>query len=466
MPVTIERCNTPNDLLHRLVREGLPELRRALDEADRQLPRYVERELERFTTCGDPSLGFAWLKCESCDHHRLVPFPCKGRGFCPSCGGRRMTERGARWVDEMIPRVAVRQWVITVPWPRRLLLARQPELARGVLKVALREIQRWLRKRTRQPAGQGGSVTVAQRFGSALNLNLHFHALVLDGVYTEDSDTGAVHWHRAPAPTDEEVAALVERIADRAEAWLARRGYGPDEEQADSDPDDAQQAIQAAAVAGRSAVRRGRRARRVQVLGGRPYQLPPKCANCDGYGLHAGVVIGARDRKGLERMCRYIARPPLAKPRLEERPGGGVRIRFKRPWSDGTEAIELSRVELVERLAALVPPPRANTVLYHGVLAARSALRERVRPRGRRRSQPRRAAAARLAKKPSATSRWVPWAWLLWRAFEVDSWACPRCGQRMRLRTVVMAPATLEVLESLRQSARGPPSRTEESAVA
>ncbi|MDP3911316.1 MAG: transposase, partial [Gemmatimonadales bacterium] len=249
-------------------------------------------------------------------------------------------------------------------------------------------------------------------------------------------------------------------------ALLARHGYGLDEDVDDEDPDDAQQVIQAAAVAGRSAVRRGHRARRVQVLGGRPYQLPPKCANCDGYGLHAGVVIGAKDRKGLERLCRYIARPPLAKPRLEERPDGGVRVRFKRPWSDGTEAIELSRVELVERLAALVPPPRANTVLYHGVLAARSAVRERVRPRGRKRSQRQRAAGDRLANKPSAASRWVPWAWLLWRAFDVDSWACPHCDQRMRLRAVVMAPATLEVLESLKRSARGPPAQAGKPAVA
>jgi Transposase zinc-binding domain len=116
VPVTIERCNTPNDLLHRLVREGLPELRRALEEVDRQLPRTVERELERFTTCGDPAAGFAWLPCEGCDHHRLVPFTCKGRGFCPSCGGRRMTERAARWVDELFPIVAVRQCCSQPVW--------------------------------------------------------------------------------------------------------------------------------------------------------------------------------------------------------------------------------------------------------------------------------------------------------------------------------------------------------------
>ncbi|MCK6505860.1 transposase, partial [Myxococcota bacterium] len=355
VPVTIERCNTPNDLLHRLVREGLPELRRALEEVDRQLPRYVERELERFTTCGDPATGFAWLKCEACDHHRLVPFSCKGRGFCPSCGGRRMTERAARWVDELFPIVAVRQWVITVPWPRRLLLARSPELARGVLRVALQEIQRWLRRSTGQPRGRGGTVTVTQRFGSALNLNLHFHVLALDGLYCEDPNDGSVRWFRAPAPTDQEVSTLIEQIADRAEAFLARRGFGLDDEQ-DEEPDDALAVIHAAAVAGRSAVRRSRQARRVGVQGGRPYQLPPSCAHCDGYGLHAGVVIGAKDRKGLEGLARYIARPPLATPRLEELRDGRLRIRFKRPWSDGTEGVELSRIELIERLAALVPP--------------------------------------------------------------------------------------------------------------
>jgi len=169
------------------------------------------------------------------------------------------------------------------------------------------------------------------------------------------------------------------------------------------------------------------------------------------------VHIGAKDRKGLQRLARYIARPPLAKPRLEERPDGGVRIHFKRPWSDGTEGIDLSVVELVERLAALVPPPRANTVLYHGVLAGRSSLRERVRPRTPPRTRRGSDCHDRLSKRPSSTSRWVPWALLLWRAFEVDSWACPTCDQRMRLRTVVLAPASIGVLDSLKRSARGPP---------
>ena len=94
---------------------------------------------------------------------------------------------------------------------------------------------------------------------------------------------------------------------DRTEEWLSEQGFGADE-QAEPDPDDGQAVLQAAAVTGRAAMgsRRGRRARRLQVLGGRPYRLPPQCASCDGYGLHAGVVIGARDRKGLGRSSRDI----------------------------------------------------------------------------------------------------------------------------------------------------------------
>lgn len=78
-------------------------------------PRHVQKELEGFLACGDPTNGFAWLHCAPCDHHRLVTFACKGRGFCPRCGGRRMAEPSAWWIDRVLPHVATRQWVLTVP---------------------------------------------------------------------------------------------------------------------------------------------------------------------------------------------------------------------------------------------------------------------------------------------------------------------------------------------------------------
>ena len=70
--------------------------------------------LDAFLGYCDPDRGFAWLACASCDAHRFVTFTCKGRGFCPTCCGRRMDERAARWCAGLLPYVPVRQWVLNV----------------------------------------------------------------------------------------------------------------------------------------------------------------------------------------------------------------------------------------------------------------------------------------------------------------------------------------------------------------
>ena len=128
---------------------------------------------------------------------------------------------------------------------------------------------------------------------------------------------------------------------------------------------DAQSVIQQASLLGQAALgdRAGKRARRVQVLGGRELPLPPRCASFAGYSLPAGVGFKATDRAGLERLCRYILRPPLAKGRLQRREDGNVVVGLKRVWSDGTSALVFSLSELVDRLGALAPPPRPNQVI-------------------------------------------------------------------------------------------------------
>ena len=87
------------------------------------LPRFVEQEFREFLTCGVLAHGFTRLRCADCTFERLVPFSCKRRGFCPSCGGRRMAERAAYLVDEVLPQVPVRQWVLTLPYRLRYRLA-------------------------------------------------------------------------------------------------------------------------------------------------------------------------------------------------------------------------------------------------------------------------------------------------------------------------------------------------------
>ena len=79
------------------------------------LPVFVKREFEAYLRCGILAHGFARVRCDSCAFEHLVPFSCKGRGFCPSCGGRRMTAHAAQLVEAALPRVPVRQWCSLSP---------------------------------------------------------------------------------------------------------------------------------------------------------------------------------------------------------------------------------------------------------------------------------------------------------------------------------------------------------------
>lgn len=171
------------------------------------------------------------------------------------------------------------------------------------------------------------------------------------------------------------------------------------------------------------------------MLGGQEIALPPRCASYDGYNLHANVHFAAMDRDGLERLCRYFLRPPLALSRIERLTGADgrtvVRIGMKRMYSDGTHAIELTPQGLAEKLAALIPHPRVNPIIYR-----------LTRP-----------GATRLER---AEQR-LTWAELLQRVFRVDGWECPHCREQMSLRTVVIGmPACTRILTGL-EKATGPP---------
>jgi len=96
---------------------------------------------------------------------------------------RRMAESAAYLVDEVIPRVPVRQWVLSFPIPLRILFAAPPELLTPVLLIIHRAIAGFLRKQAglQGAAADTGAVTLIQRFGSAANLNIHLHCLLLAG---------------------------------------------------------------------------------------------------------------------------------------------------------------------------------------------------------------------------------------------------------------------------------------------
>ncbi len=78
-------------------------------------PRFVERDLEKFLDCGLLRRAFVRVRCSDCANERLIAFSCKGRGFCPSCTARRMANKAAHLVDNVLPRARYRQWVISFP---------------------------------------------------------------------------------------------------------------------------------------------------------------------------------------------------------------------------------------------------------------------------------------------------------------------------------------------------------------
>jgi ribosomal protein S27E len=163
-------------LLYELVEQRYPEFVAAREVSGRPLPRYVQDEFEAYLKCGRLEHGFLRVRCEACHAEKLVAFSCKRRGFCPSCGARRMTNCAALLADEVLPAKPIRQWVLSLPFALRFLLATDPHALTQVLGIVYRTISACVLNKARlaRASGATGAVTLIQRFGSALNLNIHF----------------------------------------------------------------------------------------------------------------------------------------------------------------------------------------------------------------------------------------------------------------------------------------------------
>src|SRR5262245_56953469 len=175
-------------VLYRVVAGQLETFLARHQDRERAVPKFVEQQFRSFLECGIPAHGFVRVHCNSCGHDRVVAFSCKGRVWCPGCGGRRMADTAAHLVDHVFPVAPARQWVLSSPFALRYKMAYDSHLMSDVLNIFARAVLGYLRRRAAKLLGlrdsQCGAVTFIQRFGDALNCNVHFHLLALHGVYT------------------------------------------------------------------------------------------------------------------------------------------------------------------------------------------------------------------------------------------------------------------------------------------
>ena len=206
---------------------------------------------------------------------------------------------------------------------------------------------------------QTGAVTLIQRFGGALNLNVHFHILFLDGVYATETRPRFVP---LPAPAVTDLQTLIERISERVGRHLERRGLlVRDAENAylewDGEEASPLDDLAGHAITYRIAVgpNRGQKAFTLQTLPARePEPAESHLVACAaGFSLHAGVAARAYQRDKLERLCRRLSRPAVAEPRLSLAASGHIRYSLKTPWRDGTTHVLFEPLEFRRSCASM-----------------------------------------------------------------------------------------------------------------
>jgi len=448
-PVQIYRPRRPQDTaLYSVIQHNLETWLAARREADPEqdpIPPYVERAFREYLRCGQLCFGFARCRCSGCGYEFLVAFSCQRKGLCPSCSAKYMVRTAGHLVDKVLPRVPYRQWVLALPKRLRYFLHRDAAHAGAVLRIFLRAVQTTIRNACPHAPRKArfGAVSFIHRAGSTFNEHLHYHCIVTDGVFAPNPDDD-VDFFEAAAMGEALLEDLTEKLRRRILRYMVRR-----------DLIDEQVALDMAGW-----------------------------DHHGGFSLDASVRVDKGDRMALERLARYCARPPFAEGRLSLAEPQTVVYTLTKPDPQGRSAMCLTPLQLIERLAALIPPPRVHRHRYSGVLAPNSPLRSRVIAS----AAPAAVLADRLAEaaqsmdldsddtqdlqrhgkaapqsqdpEPAFQSRAarLSWAMLLARIYEVFPLLCPRCQCPMRVISCITQPEVIaRILTHLDEPVEPPP---------
>jgi hypothetical protein len=248
-------------LLYKTLLENLSTFLANLQNEGRSLPRHVIKELHAYLECGVLAYGFVRLKCEDCRSEQFVAFSCKKRGFCSSCGTKKMAETAAYLVDNIIPHVKIRQYVLSVP----------------------------------------------------------IHLLQIEGVY-ELKKTGTTKFKKTKSPSNLDIKNLVMIIREKIIKHLRRSGYlkdlPPDEDPTDPllEKEPTYASCMSASVGHQIALgkRQGQKVRFIGSGFGYTGDIPELkgrlCAFLGGFSLHAAINVPRHQRDKLGKMVYKIKR--------------------------------------------------------------------------------------------------------------------------------------------------------------
>jgi len=307
-----------------------------------------------------------------------------------------MVETAANLVENVIPCVPVRQFVISFPMRIRHYLQTH-KILQTILRIVVDEIRkRLIACGPDLPDPKIGAVTFIQHFGKTLNFHPHFHLIVADGLFSTDSEDLLFH---QVSLTPDDIADTEDCIRKRVLRYFGRQGWFDK--------------------------------KTIKMMGSNENS---------GFSLDANVRVPAWDRKSLERLIRYCARPCFASENLRWN-GPWVYYRLPKPTHTGKTFVQLEPLEFIERISRFIPYPRRHRRHYHGVFAPNSPLRKNIAASAQKRpksSIP--PAVEESAVKVEKVS--FNWAKLIARIYETNPLIC-QCGKEIKITAFVLHPAEI-----------------------
>jgi hypothetical protein len=382
---------------------------------------FVDEQVLRYLDCGLFENGFARIRCPECAEEFLLAFSCKTRELCPSCAAKRSAATAALLAEEVLEEVGHAQWVFVIPKMLRPYFLHHRELLGGLARAAWETVLELMCAAAGDEGMRPGMVAVVQTAGDLGNWHLHVHAIVSRGMWTRAGEwvpIAFVDEHAAQLLFRHKVIKLLQGVGllsqERTELLLSWRHTG--------------------------------------------------------FSVHNRVRVEPEDQPAVERLARYIMRPPISLERMAWDGVGEVRYRRKR----GHESSELNEreveqfdpAEFLARVIMHIPEPRRHLVRYYGWYSNAS--------RGKRRKEETEngkvgvtdtglaTPAARAEARDTRAMR-RSWAQLIKRIYEVDPLVCPSCGSEMKVIALITEHDVVDkILRHLKRRdgegrGRGPP---------